>query len=474
MIKRFFATKDAQIVNARRHSLLSSGSLSNMGLADSGEIFSIYNITGFNTSTSQNDLSRILISFDVDSIFDDIDIPQYSSSYFLRMFNVKHDESLPKNYKLCVHPVTKSWDEGFGLDLDNYLDIGAVNWISASDGVVWENQGSDYIQTTSVEQTFTNGYEDLEIDITSFVSLWRSGTLSNNGMVVKLSSTYENMSETFYKKMFSLRGSEYWFNRPCIEVRWDDSLFDDRNNSYFSSSLATSEDNLNTLYLYNRIRGRLLDIPSVGQGNIYVSFYSASTGTGSFVTAATGTWAATGTYKVQFYTTYTGTLYDRWHNNSPVQHPTSPFYSSSTEMKNFLEDFYSSNDEFILSMPNLKAFYDENDKVRFDLFIRKRNWKPTVYTVASQQQDKEYIKKAFYQIKRSVDDKIIIPFGTGSLEYTKLSYDKDGNYFNLDMSIFEPDYQYEINYMFNIDSKKILQKDTFKFRVQSRYKENNK
>ena len=79
--------------------------------------------------------------------------------------------------------------------------------------------------------------------------------------------------------------------------------------------------------------------------------------------------------------------------------------------------------------------------------------------------EKEYIKKAYYQIKRTVDDKIVIPFATGTIEYTRLSYDKDGNYFNLNMNLFEPDFQYEISYIFDIEDKKTLQKDKFKFRI---------
>ena len=41
---------------------------------------------------------------------------------------------------------------------------------------------------------------------------------------------------------------------------------DDRSNFYYSSSLAPAEDNLNTIYLYNNIAGRLKNIPAVGTG----------------------------------------------------------------------------------------------------------------------------------------------------------------------------------------------------------------
>jgi len=467
MIKRTYATADTQITNGKRDNLLFSGNLSNMGRADTGELFSIFNSNGISTQSFQNDQSRLLFKFDIDSILNDSEILTSSAAYYLRLYNVAHDCTLPRNYTLVVHPLTKSWEEGDGLDIDNYMDTGSANWISASSGVRWENTGSDFNTSYAYSQTFVSGFEDLEIDITSLVSVWKSGTLLNNGLIVKFTSSQEYTSQSYYKKSFSMRGTQYWYSRPCIEVRWQDAQFDDRNNSYISAAYAPGSDNLNTLYLYNKVRGQLVDIPSVGQGNIYVSLFTGNVATQSaYNSNATGTWVSTGIYRAQFYSTFTGTLYDFWHNNSPVQIPTTVFFSSSIKMKNFLEDYHTNNDEFILSMPNIRDFYHMNDKVRLDLSIRKRAWKANIYTTMTQEQTREYIKKAYYQIRRSLDSKIVIDYGTGSTYHTLLSYDKDGNYFNLNMNLFEPDYQYEISYIFDIEGKKTLQKDKFKFRVQ--------
>lgn len=467
MIKRSYAIADTQISNAKQVNLLRSASLSNMGKCDSGFLYSIFNSDGISTQSYQNDESRLLFKFDIASILADTEIPTSSATYYLRLYNVTHDSTLPKDFILVTHPVTKSWVEGDGLDCDNFCDTGSANWLSASSGESWEHTGSDFNTTYAYSQTFVNGYEDLEIDITNLVSVWKSGTLGNNGLIVKLTSSQEYTSQSYYKKSFSMRGTQYWFSRPCIEIRWQDAIFDDRNNSYFSSALATGADNLNTLYLYNKVRGQLTDIPGIGTGSIYVSLFTGTTATQScYNAAATGTWIATGTYMAQFYSTFTSTLYDFWHSNVPVQIPTSSYFSSTIVMKNFLEDYYTSNDEFLLSMPNIKDFYYMNDKVRLDLIVRKRAWKANVYTTMTQEQSKEYIKKAYYQIRRALDSKVVVDFGSGSISHTLLSYDKDGNYFNLNMNIFEPDYQYEILYIFDVEGKKTLQRDKFKFRIQ--------
>jgi hypothetical protein len=62
----------------------------------------------------------------------------------------------------------------------------------------------------------------------------------------------------------------------------------------------------------------------------------------------------------------------------------------------------------------------------------------------------------------------VIPHGTGSDLHTLLSYDVSGNYFNLDMSLLEPGYEYGIKLSF-YDSQRqswIEQDQKFLFRVE--------
>ena len=61
-----------------------------------------------------------------------------------------------------------------------------------------------------------------------------------------------------------------------------------------------------------------------------------------------------------------------------------------------------------------------------------------------------------------------IPHGTGSDLQTILSYDVSGNYFNLDMSLLEPGYEYGIKLAF-YDSQRqswLEQDQKFLFRVE--------
>ena len=101
------------------------------------------------------------------------------------------------------------------------------------------------------------------------------------------------------------------------------------------------------------------------------------------------------------------------------------------------------------------------------MFVQNKNFEATVYTVASTVVEPTIIEKMYYKVQRRVDEEIVINYGTGSGEgsYTQLSYDSAGNYFDLDMSIFEPDFSYQICFLINDAGNYYELKDKFKFRV---------
>ena len=63
---------------------------------------------------------------------------------------------------------------------------------------------------------------------------------------------------------------------------------------------------------------------------------------------------------------------------------------------------------------------------------------------------------------------MIIPHGTGSSQHTIMSYDVEGNYFDLDMTIFEPGYDYNMTFAFYNDDVKTWQDQGYKFRFKVR------
>ena len=473
-IRRYVANKDSTITNAYLHNLKTRAVKSNMGESDTLEIFSIYG----QVNASSSETSRILIEFPINQISQDRNsllIPQSGSVQFvLKLSNAEHGNTTPRKFNLVVAPLSSSWEEGFGLDMESYSHLGPVNWISSSLTTTWQNTGSDYLNTPQTQSYFERGNEDLEVDITTLVEQWLTGTIANNGLIVKLPDTLESETRSYYTKKFFARGSQYFFKRPCIEARFNEAILDDRNYFFNSSSLAPPADNINRLYMYNRHRGLLSDIGGNLTSSLYCSIYSGTLGPAGlpiplannsnlgFIEASR---IRKGVYEAQVVVNTDATLlFDVWHNGDNLYYYTGSAFDVKSGDGDNESDFQIT--DYSLNITNLKTVYSNAEQARFNLYIRDKNWDPTIYTVAKSNAENFTIRKAYYKIFRIVDNLTVIPYGDGNIEFTRLSYDDTGNYFDLDMSLFEPGYTYGIKFKFKEFGLEMEQREVFKFRVE--------
>jgi len=477
-IKRYTANSDNTITNAFKSDLTTRGTGSNMGASDILEVFSIYGQTSGAAGYSTEE-SRVLINFPISSIISDRAskyVPASGSvNFVVKLYNAEHTSTTPTEFTLVVAPISRSWTEGFGLDMDEYTDLGVSNWISASSTTGWTNQGGDLI-TGSIytgSQYFEFGTENLEVDVTSQVEQWISGNTGSYGLGILLAAAQAADTRSYYTKKFFGRTSEFQLWRPHIEARWNSQIADDRGNFYVSSSLLSTE-NVNTIYLYNYRNGKATNIPSIGTNNIYVKIYETLGGSASAMPIAggvsagntsvvTGGWVSTGVYSASFaYTGSASTIYDVWQSGSTLFHTGTIYpitYNASSD---------SGIADYVLKVTNAQQKYYQNDKPRLRLFIREKNWSPTIYTVASTEIEPTIIEKAYYRLFRVQDNFEVVPYGTGSTQHTLLSFDVDGNYFDFDMSILEKGYMYGFKFAFDLQQNGQIEEQpyVFKFRVE--------
>ena len=489
-IKRYFSDADNTITNAFKSNLTTRGTNANMGASDILEVFSVYG----QASSGSTELERVLIKFPISEITSDRstgDLPSSGGvSFYLKMSNARHSQTVPRQFTMNISAVSRSWEEGFGLDMDEYSDIVYPNnegstWMSASQTEAWTRMGGDYHASPVYTDYFDKGIEDLEVDVTPLVEEWIAGTKDNYGFGVHLTGTQEayysgsagadsadgelndltGSQYSFYTKKFFGRNSEFYYKRPYIEARWDSALKDDRGNFYASSSLLSAEDNLHTIYLYNIFGGKLKNIPGVGTGEIYVkAFDSSSGGTDLTPTAVTGGFVSTGVYSASFaLETSLTTVYDRWYNSGL----TTCYHTGTIGVKSHAASAYNPNPKYVINITNLKPAYTKDEQVRFRLYSRQKDWSPTIYTVANSNIEVLTIESASYQIHRIVDDLLIVPYGTSSDNYTQMSYDVSGNYFDFDMSVLQEGYSYGIKVAFYDENSYVEQPYLWKFRVES-------
>jgi hypothetical protein len=597
MIKRFYATKDNTITNAFEENLVTRGTGSNMGASDILEVFSIYG----QANSSSAELSRVLIEFPIDEISTARtagNIPASGSvSFFLKMFNAPHSQTVPSDFTMTVSAVSQAWEEGYGIDMDFYEDLTkdkvGSNWINAkerasatativastpgsllnaatftltnaagttttyringggsgtgtndyqtqpggaagstievyfrlastvahvaeaikkainattdadmtatdngtnvtitqttkgtagnktntdnSSGLTsvgnfsgatgqWTSAGGDYHASPTFTQTFETGLEDLKIDVSELVEQWikkeAGGGKENYGFGVKLTDASETTTRSFFTKKFFGRDSEFHYQKPVLEARWDSSRKDDRGYFYASSSLVSANENLNNLYLYNSVRGRLRDYP-IAPTSASIRLTSTA-GPGSNVAVASVSKIATGVYKARIaVNTTASTVHDIWYSGSVGYH------TGSISVKSFESFGYNPEDTYVLSMPSLRKEYRKKQTHRLNLYVRQKNWSPNIHTQAVRSSIPSLIiPSASFQLRRCIDDFIVVPYGTGSNNHTGLSYDVSGNYFDLDTTYLETGYLYDVQYSFYDEENGWEEQPyRFKFRV---------
>ena len=518
-ILRYTASLDNTITNAFKENLSTRGTGSNMGASDILEVFSIY----AQADASSVELSRILIQFPLSQATADRQsgvLPASGSvTWKLKLYNAPHFNSTPRSYDLKVSAVSAAWQEGIGLDMESYSDltndVQGSNWYKRSASTGWTKIGGDYHANSSSIQSFDSGLENIDIDVSGIVEKWLadSNSWTNYGFGIQLTDSYEGYfssstgldvtgsgdvtgsnstsdigslhnlngsQKSYYTKKFYGRGTEFFFKRPVLEAQFNDTKRDDRGNFYISSSLLPSSDNLNCIYFYNKFRGRLVDIANNSSNVPRLKFYYSSgsvpegdargflNSSNAAVTHLDATRVSTGIYKAQLAVTSSiinsnyPYLIDVWSFGGEEV-----LTGSVITPITFRPETYEKSSNFVLSMTNLKPEYGKDDLAKLRLYAREKNWSPNIYTVAKSKPENKLIISGSYKVIRMIDDLVVVDYGTGSVKHTELSYDQNGNYFEFNMDMLEPGYQYGFKFSIYDDYTKsyLEQPYLFKFRV---------
>ena len=240
--------------------------------------------------------------------------------------------------------------------------------------------------------------------------------------------------------------------------------------------------------MYNYIDGQLKNIPGLTNNLVYVQAFSGSSNntvpagtnlqivTGTMTTSekfyVTGGLHKTGIYTASFCLSASSTntltkVFDVWSAGagSNVQ-----YYTGSFDPRKRYSSQVNPTKEFVTTIQNIKSSYKTTEKAaRLRLFTRFKNWNPNLYVKATNNIENNIIEDGYYKIFRVQDDLEIIPYGTGStvMDYTRMSYDVSGNYFDLDMSLLKKDAMYGIKFSYYINGNYQEQPETFTFRVEN-------
>lgn len=182
---------------------------------------------------------RSLIQFNISqisqSIVDGI-IPD-NTNFDLNLFVARSDE-LKRNQKIEVNFISQSWFDGSGYFFQNtnipytasrdpsggYTENDGVTWRYREDGLPWSVSGSDYISSPSSSFNISLPIEDISIDVTSLIRTWISGTVPDNGFLLKFDDDSEQNNKNIGNiKVFSSNSHTVYL--PYLTAKWDNQIY---------------------------------------------------------------------------------------------------------------------------------------------------------------------------------------------------------------------------------------------------------
>ena len=183
---------------------------------------------------------RALVQFsslDINSTLNTKISGEWEASIHLYLANASE---IPSEFKIFAHPISSSWSEGTGKRDDNPINRTGVSWKFRKAGIEWNNLGGDYHTTPSLTGSGTfnqNSNYDLDINVTGTINSFYSGSIPNNGILLKLEDQYENYTTGSIVLNYFSSDTNTIFP-PYLEFKWDDSVITGALNT-LSTDLAT-------------------------------------------------------------------------------------------------------------------------------------------------------------------------------------------------------------------------------------------
>lgn len=498
------ASKDTYVTNK-----VISGkrtTFANVGQAGTLDLYKLYGESTLSGTTNPIELSRLLIKFDYSEL-DSTIVSKQSFTASLRLKDVYGGQTVPSNYTLALYPLSKSFDEGRGLDVESYRDLDAANFITASVGVTWSmsgagamgSAGQDVDVITSgnlgsgvvglgVYQTFNRGDEDASFNITSLVSASVVGILPNHGFRVSFVKSQEDDVVTRFVKRFASKQALNSTLHPKLVTEWSSRIKDDSGNPRFGVSQS--------FYLYNLVDGTPTSFTSGGsdvstlmlkleasksisymtssfQANFSASINHLTRSVVYFSQSFSGSQTATGVYSASLmldptnnwslYSFLSGAQEKYFKGTWLSNDGTTTFKKTGFVFKKLSGGFSNARvRNYHVNAINLQDQYTKLDEARIRVFVQDRDSRQVAVRHPTPVKS-VIVPDMRWRLVKAFDNDVIIPFGPN----TRLSTDGEGMYFDLHVEDLEVNEVYELEFLIkNLTGKDtVIQNKGFVFKV---------
>ena len=233
----------------------------------------ILDLSTYNNIDGTHEVSRPIIQFPQSEILDifanKVGTASYSASLRLSLAQASQ---LPQNYTIFCYPLSGSWNVGTGRLGNVPITTNGASWkykdyYSSSawfstfpGGTTGSYSGSNiggglWNTTYTATQSFTNiSSKDIILNVTNTVAAWSGSIIANNGFILKHSSSLEFTTQSAVElKYFS--GNTHTIYPPCLEIKWNDYLYNTGSLSYVNSpSIVATLANNQSEYQQNSVQ----------------------------------------------------------------------------------------------------------------------------------------------------------------------------------------------------------------------------
>ena len=190
------------------------------------------------------DVSRALLKFDVTNFSSSLSAGSVGFEEAKLIMKETESEEIPLEFNIDIQPVSQSWEMGKGTRFDEIETAGVTwNYREGDSSLRWVNnivggipvfatnstgsfagKGGVWYSNLSGSQNFVYKTEDIKADITTIFQSWLSGSIQNEGLIVKHKNSIEEDSNDYgILKFFSKETNT--IHQPKVRIGWDDVTF---------------------------------------------------------------------------------------------------------------------------------------------------------------------------------------------------------------------------------------------------------
>lgn len=115
---------------------------------------------------------------------------------------------------------------------------------------------------------------------------------------------------------------------------------------------------------------------------------------------------------------------------------------------------------------DVRHIYFSDEVVDLHLTVRSKDYNPATVATASADAPGTVLMDAYYRIVNERTGEVVVPYGTGTVKYTKLSWNDAGNYFRIYMNSLPTGTLMRFDFIYNIaGTTSSLPGDDFTFRI---------